>query len=95
MPRHVAHVTLRVLADQRANGRLRIQECLQVGVLLGPVGLVARAAEGRNGGVLPSHRARTGKELLVTRIGAGIPAFDVVNTELIEALGNLELVLQR
>ncbi len=92
---HLAHVEVPALAHQRDHRRLRLEQQLDVGVVIAVRLLVARRAEGADLGLLERDLADAGEELDVLGVRARPAAFDVGNAEGVEALGDLDLVVAR
>src|SRR5262249_15906336 len=81
--------------EQRDDRRLCHEERTQTLVFGGSYPGPSRAAEGGDARVVEGVRARLGEELRVFGVGAGPAPLDVVDTEIIKAVGNAQLVLER
>ena len=91
---HFGHVEIVRLADDRDDGRLRLDERLHAGVVGRLHALAARHAERAQPAVLQRLGGDALKELGVLRIRERVAALDEVEAELIEPPGDEQLVLQ-
>src|SRR5213593_21147 len=91
----LAHVEVPGLADDGDHRRLGAETEGQVAVVGGLHARAAGRAEGRHLRVLETEGLHGAEELLVARIRARPAALDVVEAEVVEALGDAELVLER
>ncbi len=80
------------LAEQRHDRRVRREQRREVGVVLGRLGAVPRAAERREPSALQRHVPHAGEELGVLRVGARPAALDQIDAERVEPLGDRDLV---
>src|SRR5947208_5867004 len=91
----LAHVEVPGLADDGDHRRLGEETEAQVAVVGGLHARPAGRAEGRHLRMLESEAFDGAEELLVARVRAWPTALDVVEAEVVEALGDAELVLER
>src|SRR5437660_6104633 len=91
----LAHVEVPGLADDGDHRRLGEETEAQVAVVGGLHARPAGRAEGRHLRVLESEALDGAEELLVAWVRARPAALDVVEAEVVEALGDAELVLER
>src|SRR5213594_247149 len=91
----LAHVEVPGLADDGDHRRLGAETEAQVAVVGGLHARPAGRAEGRHLRVLESEALDGAEELLVAWVRARPAALDVVEAEVVEALGDAELVLER
>jgi len=89
----VQHVKCPTLPHQCNDRRLSIDHGLNVGILVGPAANAASAAEGRDARVVQLEIAHSLEVGDVLGVGARPPAFDVVDAQLVQQLGDLDLVL--
>ena len=89
----LAHVQLPGLAEDGHDRRLRLQELADVGVVAGARADAACRAEGSDARVLQAQALGFLEERFVARIRSGPTAFDVGDTEVVEAFGDAQLVL--
>ena len=80
------------LPDHRDDRGPRGDERLHVGVLVDLLPHPSGHPEGAHDRVLPAHLARPLEELLVLGVAAGVAALDVVDAELVQLLGDRDLV---
>ena len=85
----------RCFADDGANGRARIEQGFDVGVIVGAAVDAASGTESRYQRVLPLHIFSTIKEFCVFGIRPGPAAFNKCYAKLIELAGDLDLVFAR
>ena len=83
------------LAKDRDDGGFSFQERVDVGVRMHSVARVARRAEGGQAGVLELQVAGAREEVLVAGVRTRPAALDVVDPELVEFLGDHQLVVDR
>ena len=81
------------LAEDGDDGRAGLDERVHVAVFFHRILGEARGAEGGEFGVLEIQLAGAREEVLVLGIAAGPAAFNVINTELVQLLGDDELVV--
>src|SRR6059058_476829 len=91
----VGHLEVPRLADDRRDGRARVQERLHVGVRLGGAARTAGHAERRELRVLERHVLHPAEEAQVLGIGARPASLDVVDAERVEPRRQADLVLHR
>src|SRR5213078_968637 len=91
----LAHVEVPGLADDGDHRRLGGETEAEVAVVGGLHARPAGRAEGRHLRVLESEALDGAEELLVAWVRARPAALDVVEAEVVEALGDAELVLER
>src|SRR5438093_7645396 len=91
----LAHVEVPGLADDGDHRRLGEETEAQVAVVGGLHARPAGRAEGRHLRMLETEAFDGAEELLVARVRAWPTALDVVEAEVVEALGDAELVLER
>ena len=89
----VAHVQLPGLAEDGDHRRLGVQQLADVGVVAGAHADAARRAEGGDARVLQAQALRCLEERLVARIRSRPAALDVGDAEVVEPLGDAQLVL--
>src|SRR5439155_22352066 len=91
----VPHVEVPRLPDDRHDGRLRAEAFGEVPILGRLHPCPPRRAEGRDLGVLQPEPLDGAEELLVARVRARPAALDVAEPEVVELLGDAELVVER
>ncbi len=89
------HVQHGGLAENGHDGRRRLDEQAHLIILFDRHSFFARGAERGEPGVLEFFLFRLGKKLNVLGIAAGPAAFNVMNPERVELLGDAELVRHR
>src|SRR3989442_1747736 len=87
------HLLIAGLADDGGDGRPRLDEGAQVGVGVGLTAGPSRRTKRGDLSVAQAESAGASKELGVFRIRAGPAAFYVVDADLVELTGDLQLVL--
>jgi len=90
---HPGDVQVPALAEDGGGRGSAAEEGLQVMILLGTPAGLARAAESRQAGVFERVAPRQLEELQVLGIGPRPSAFDVMNPDVVQAQGDLELFL--
>ncbi len=88
---HFLHMKTPALAEDGADRRVCLDQCLAARIVLGLHARATRAAECRDLCVLQLLLLDGMEELHVLGIGRGIAAFDVVHAEFIEPLGDKNL----
>src|SRR5437870_7823114 len=91
----LAHVEVPGLADDGDHRRLGAETEAEVAVVGGLDARAAGRAEGRHLRVLQPEALDGAEELLVARVRARPAALDVVDAEVVEPLGDAQLVLER
>src|SRR5205814_1488231 len=89
------HVKVPRLAEDRHDGRARLDQRLEVAILLRAYTRTARGAEGADLRALEHRVLHSLEEPEVLRVAARPAALDVVDAERIEPLGDPNLVLHR
>src|SRR5581483_1081149 len=86
-------VEIPAFAEDADGGRFGFEEGPDVGIVFDGVFGKARGAEGGKARMLELHVFCALEEIFVLGIGVGPAAFDVIDTELVELLGNNQLVV--
>ena len=94
-PKNLRDMQVPSLAEDGADLRLRVEQGLELRVVLGPELRAARRSERGDGHVLPVDILGTLEELDVLRVRTRPTALDEIDAEGIEMLGNAQLVIAR
>ena len=89
---HLLHMQVPTLAENGDRGCVAVEQSRQIRIVPGFYAGPARRAEGRQTGGLEFCRFGEFEEPLVTGIGTGPAAFDVVDADVIQSFGDLEFV---